>query len=65
MKNPEDKERWRVFIESYKKKAKNYNFGSLIRTDARQEYGENNTIFGTLRAWSFLYVPFPRVPLSC
>ncbi|KAJ6565471.1 DUF757-domain-containing protein [Mycena vulgaris] len=47
MKSPEGKERWRVFIESYKKKVKDYNFGSLIRTDARQEYGENNTIFVT------------------
>jgi hypothetical protein len=32
----------------YKKKVKDYNFGSLIRTDARQEYGEKNTIFGAL-----------------
>ncbi|KAJ6588212.1 DUF757-domain-containing protein [Mycena capillaripes] len=47
MKSPEGKERWRVFIESYKKKVTDYNFGSLIRTDARQEYGENNTIFVT------------------
>ncbi|KAJ7614123.1 DUF757-domain-containing protein [Roridomyces roridus] len=47
MKNPEGKERWRLFIESYKKKVKDYNFGSLIRTDARQEYGETNTIFVT------------------
>ncbi|KAJ7178138.1 DUF757-domain-containing protein [Mycena filopes] len=47
MKSAEGKERWRVFIESYKKKVKDYNFGSLIRTDARQEYGENNTIFVT------------------
>ncbi|KAF7366795.1 Duf757 domain-containing protein [Mycena sanguinolenta] len=31
----------------YKKKITDYNFGSLIRTDARQEYGENNTIFVT------------------
>ncbi|KAG2340411.1 DUF757-domain-containing protein [Suillus weaverae] len=30
-----------------KKKVKDYNFGSLIRTDARQEYGETNTIFVT------------------
>ncbi|KAJ7788048.1 hypothetical protein B0H14DRAFT_3577939 [Mycena olivaceomarginata] len=35
---------------SLSKKVKDYNLGSLIRTDARQEYGENNTIFGTLRA---------------
>jgi hypothetical protein len=33
--------------QSYEKKVKDYNFGSLIRTDARQEYGETNTIFGT------------------
>jgi len=31
---------------SYKDKVKDYNFGSLIRTDARDEYGEKNTIFG-------------------
>ena len=30
----------------YEKKVKDYNFGSLIRTDAREEYGEKNTIFG-------------------
>ncbi|KAJ7075420.1 DUF757-domain-containing protein [Mycena belliarum] len=47
MKSAEGKERWRVFIESYKKKVKDYNFGSLIRTDAREEYGEKNTIFVT------------------
>jgi hypothetical protein len=27
---------------------KDFNFGSLIRTDCRDEYGERNTIFGTL-----------------
>ncbi|KAJ6625071.1 DUF757-domain-containing protein [Mycena sp. CBHHK59/15] len=47
MKSAEGKERWRKFIESYKKKIKDYNFGSLIRTDSRQEYGESNTIFVT------------------
>ena len=26
---------------------KDYNFGSLIRTDAREEYSETNTIFVT------------------
>ena len=31
----------------YEKKIKDYNFGSLIRTDARGEYGEKNTIFGS------------------
>ncbi|KJA21310.1 hypothetical protein HYPSUDRAFT_42162 [Hypholoma sublateritium FD-334 SS-4] len=47
MKSNDGKKRWREFIESYKEKVKDYNFGSLIRTDARDEYGESNTIFVT------------------
>ncbi|KZT11818.1 DUF757-domain-containing protein [Laetiporus sulphureus 93-53] len=47
MKSPEGKERWRQFIQQYEKKVKDYNFGSLIRTDAREEYGEKSTIFVT------------------
>lgn len=46
MKSPDGKKRWRDFIEQYKEKVKDYNFGSLIRTDCRDEYGEKNTIFG-------------------
>ncbi|KAF7288668.1 Duf757 domain-containing protein [Mycena chlorophos] len=47
MKSPDGKERWRAFIERYKKKVKDYNFGSLIRTNSKEEYGEKNTIFVT------------------
>ncbi|KIJ94767.1 hypothetical protein K443DRAFT_683507 [Laccaria amethystina LaAM-08-1] len=47
MKSPQGKERWRVFVESYKDKIQEYNFGSLIRTNAEDEYGEANTIFVT------------------
>jgi len=47
MKSKDCKERWRLFIQSYENKIKDYNFGSLIRTDAQDEYGENNTIFVT------------------
>ncbi|KAF9001198.1 polysaccharide biosynthesis-domain-containing protein [Cyathus striatus] len=47
MKSPDGKKRWRDFIETYKDKVKEYNFGSLIRTDANDEYGEKNTIFVT------------------
>ncbi|PSR75703.1 hypothetical protein PHLCEN_2v8994 [Hermanssonia centrifuga] len=47
MKSKEGKEKWRKFIESYKDTVKDYNFGSLIRTDARDEYSEKNTIFTT------------------
>lgn len=46
MKSNEGKTRWRNFIEEYKDKVKDYNFGSLIRTDATDEYSEKNTIFG-------------------
>ena len=46
MKSADGKKRWREFIESYKDKVKDYNFGSLIRTDCRDEYAETNTIFG-------------------
>ncbi|KAF9815196.1 hypothetical protein IEO21_04713 [Rhodonia placenta] len=46
MKSKDGKERWRKFIQAYEKTVKDYNFGSLIRTDAREEYGEKNTIFG-------------------
>ncbi|KAI3611869.1 duf757 domain-containing protein [Moniliophthora roreri] len=47
MKSPDGKERWRQFINRYEKKVQDYNFGSLIRTDAQEEYGERNTIFVT------------------
>jgi hypothetical protein len=30
----------------YEKKIKDYNFGSLIRVNALDEYSETNTIFG-------------------
>ena len=36
----------------YKDTIKDYNFGSLIRTDARDEYSEKNTIFSAC-------LPFP------
>ena len=52
----------------YEKKVKDYNFGSLIRTDARQEYSETNTIFVTriqvrkLRSHLFCPSASPPVP---
>jgi len=45
MKSPEAKVRWRKWIEQYKERVQDYNFGSLLRTDARGEYSESNTIF--------------------
>jgi len=31
----------------YEKKIEDYNFGSLIRTDCKDEYSQHNSIFGT------------------
>ncbi|KIJ64730.1 hypothetical protein HYDPIDRAFT_181592 [Hydnomerulius pinastri MD-312] len=45
LKSEDGKKKWRDFINAYEKKVKDFNFGSLIRTDARQEYSETNTIF--------------------
>jgi len=45
MKSPQNKVRWRKWIEQYKEKVQDYSFGSLLRTDARGEYSESNTIF--------------------
>jgi len=47
MKSADGKKRWREFIEMYKDKVADYNFGSLIRTNAKDEYAETNTIFVT------------------
>ncbi|KAF8622409.1 hypothetical protein AX15_007056 [Amanita polypyramis BW_CC] len=47
MKSADGKKRWREFIQQYENKIQDYSFGSLIRADARGEYGETNTIFVT------------------
>ena len=49
------------FAGRYEKKVKDYNFGSLIRTDARQEYSETNTIFVT-RIQVCARLLYPAVP---
>ncbi|KAF5350636.1 hypothetical protein D9756_008597 [Leucocoprinus leucothites] len=57
MKSDDGKKRWREFIEEYKEKVKDHNFGSLIRTDAKEEYGETNTIFGAFSSQLSYYSP--------
>ncbi|CCA69639.1 hypothetical protein PIIN_03578 [Serendipita indica DSM 11827] len=47
MKDANGKERWRKFIAAYEKRVDDYNFGSLIRTDAAGEYSQVNSIFVT------------------
>ncbi|KAG0030914.1 hypothetical protein BGZ81_002054 [Podila clonocystis] len=47
-KSPEMKEKWRNFINRYEGgKVTDYNFGSLLRLDAGEEYTESNTMFVT------------------
>jgi hypothetical protein len=45
MKSKEGKERWRKFIIAYEKKVDDYNYGTVIRTNPKFEYGQDETIF--------------------
>ncbi|KAI9845187.1 MAG: hypothetical protein M1838_001848 [Thelocarpon superellum] len=45
MKSKSGKERWRKFMMAYEKRVADYNFGTLLRRDAKWEYGEKETIF--------------------
>jgi len=64
MKSKDGKERWRNYIESYKEKVRDYNFGSLIRTDAEDEYGEMNTIFVTRMQFYAIEIARNRLGLN-
>ncbi|KAL8700626.1 MAG: hypothetical protein Q9201_005343 [Fulgogasparrea decipioides] len=46
MKSKEGKERWRNFMMAYEKKIDDYNFGTMLRSNPKFEYGEKETIFG-------------------
>lgn len=46
MKSKTGKERWRKFMMAYDKKIDDYNFGTMLRADAKWEYGQDETIFG-------------------
>ncbi len=46
MKSKEGKERWRNFMMAYEKKVDDYNFGTMLRSNPKWEYGEKETIFG-------------------
>lgn len=45
MKSKQGKERWRKFMMAYEKKIEDYNFGTLMRSNPKFEYGEKETIF--------------------
>lgn len=46
MKSKIGKERWRKFIMVYEKKIDDYNFGTIMRSNPKWEYGQDETIFG-------------------
>ncbi|CAG8523741.1 11954_t:CDS:2 [Acaulospora colombiana] len=46
MKSNEGKEKWRTWMEKYKDKVEDYNFGTLLRKNVNDDYTEENTIFG-------------------
>ena len=45
LKSKTGKERWRKYIALFEKTIEDYNFGTLLRTDADAEYGQHTTIF--------------------
>jgi hypothetical protein len=45
LKTKEAKERWRDYIKNFDGKIEDFNFGTLLRKDASDEYSEENTIF--------------------
>ena len=47
MKSKEGKEKWRNFMLAYEKKVDDYNFGTMLRSNPKFEYGEKETIFGS------------------
>ena len=48
MKNKEGKEQWRNFMNQYEKTIDGFNFGTMLRINPKEEYGEKNSIFGIL-----------------
>lgn len=46
MKSKEGKEKWRNFMMTYEKSIDDYNFGTMLRSNPKFEYGEKETIFG-------------------
>lgn len=47
LKSTEEKEKWRPFCERFKNIIEDYNFGTLLRTDASGDYSEENSILVT------------------
>ncbi|CAF1477840.1 unnamed protein product [Adineta ricciae] len=44
LKSAEGKQQWRTFCEEFRELVDDYNYGTLVRTDAKGEYSSENTI---------------------
>ncbi len=60
MKSKTGKERWRKFMMAYEKKIDDYNFGTIIRSNPKWEYGQDETIFGKRSKWLFYWALLTR-----
>ncbi|SMN19027.1 similar to Saccharomyces cerevisiae YPL225W Protein of unknown function that may interact with ribosomes, based on co-purification experiments [Maudiozyma saulgeensis] len=45
LKSKEQKVKWRKFCGEFEENVEDYNFGTLLRTSANDEYGQEGTIF--------------------
>ncbi|KAF1816838.1 DUF757-domain-containing protein [Eremomyces bilateralis CBS 781.70] len=45
MKSKAGKERWRNFVNQYAEKIEDFNYGTMLRANPKDEYGEKETIF--------------------
>ncbi|KHN95447.1 uncharacterized protein MAM_06724 [Metarhizium album ARSEF 1941] len=61
MKSKDGKERWRNFMMAYEKKIDDYNFGTMVRNNAKAEYEEDTTIFGEDAPIVFAHLRVPRM----
>lgn len=46
-KTEKSKAKWRDWIKKYEDKVKDFNFGTILRVDASQDYGPDNAFFVT------------------
>lgn len=46
MKSKAGKEKWRNFMNHYENTISDYNFGTMLRSNPKSEYDQENTIFG-------------------
>ncbi|KAG8932645.1 hypothetical protein FRC03_010341 [Tulasnella sp. 419] len=64
MKDKQGKERWRNFINRYEKKVKDFNFGTLVRNNSADEYGQFNAMFVTRMQFYAIEIARNRLGLN-